>query len=310
MSPNPNALKAHLAVLATNLFFAANFSFVKLISPQPVTPIALNVLRLIFSLALFWLLWLLAKSRQGLQRKHLGRFLLCGFTGVAINQTFFIKGLTLTSTIHASLLIMVTPLIISLFAVWILKEKMTRVKASGLLLGIGGASLLVASKQAGISGPDPLLGDILILINAISYAAYYILVRPLMEAYSALHVVRWVFTFGLLFILPLGWSDTAAINWQAFHLAEAGALLFIVFAGTFLTYVFTAYGIRHLGAAVAGAYIYTQPVFAVIIAFFVLGETVSWEKGLAALLIFTGVWLTGKKTAAEKLSATEKSEPL
>jgi drug/metabolite transporter (DMT)-like permease len=294
LNQSDNALKAHLAVLATNLFFAANFSFVKLISPHPVTPIALNVLRLLFSLVLFWLLWLLARDKQGLQKKHIGRFILCGITGVAINQTFFIKGLTLTSTVHASLLIMVTPLLISLFAVWILGEKLTGIKALGLLLGIGGAALLVLSKQAS-SGTNPLLGDVLILINAISYAAYYILVKPLMQVYSSLHVVRWVFTFGLLLVLPLGWTDTTSIDWSAFDAKGIAALLFVVFAGTFLAYVFTAYGIRHLGAAIAGSYIYTQPVFAVAIAAFVLGETVTWHKALSAILIFAGVWLVGRK---------------
>jgi drug/metabolite transporter (DMT)-like permease len=294
LNTSNNALKAHIAVLATNLFFAANFSFVKLISPHPVTPIALNVLRLAFSLALFWMLWLLARNKQGLRKEHIGRFLLCGITGVAINQTFFIKGLTLTSTVHASLLIMVTPLVISLFAVWVLGEKLTRTKGLGLFLGIGGAALLVLSRQAA-GGTNPLLGDALILINAISYAAYYILVKPLMAAYSPLHVVRWVFTFGLFFILPFGWHDTAAIDWSAFDAKGIWALAFVVFGGTFLAYVFTAYGIRHLGAAVAGSYIYTQPVFAVIIATFVLGETLSWHKVLAAVLIFAGVWLVGKK---------------
>lgn len=296
MSQHNNNLRAHLAVLATNLFFAANFSFVKLISPFPVAPIALNVLRLAFSLVLFWLLWLLANEKQGIQRRHLGRFLLCGITGVAINQTFFIKGLTLTSTIHASLLIMVTPLIISLFAVWVLKEKMTRWKAIGLGLGIGGAALLVASKSGGSTGTNPLMGDALILVNAISYAAYYILVKPLMLAYSSLHVVRWVFTFGLFLILPFGWSETMAIGWSSLDAAGIFSLFFVVFAGTFLTYVFTAYGIRHLGAAVAGSYIYTQPVFAVLIAILVLGEQVTWDKLLAAALIFAGVWLVGKKS--------------
>lgn len=295
MNTSQHHLKAHAAVLATNLFFAANFSFVKLISPHPIQPIALNVLRLAFSLVLFWLLWLLAKEKQGIQRKHLGRFLLCGVTGVAINQTFFIKGLTLTSTIHASLLIMVTPLLISLFAVWVLKEKMTAFKAMGLLLGIGGAALLVASKSGVKTGSNPLWGDTLILINAISYAAYYILVKPLMEAYSSLHVVRWVFTFGLALILPFAWTDTMAINWQAMDATGIFSLFMVVFAGTFLTYVFTAYGIRHLGAAVAGSYIYTQPVFAVLIAIVVLGEQVTWDKLLSAALIFGGVWLVGKK---------------
>jgi drug/metabolite transporter (DMT)-like permease len=288
-------LPAHAAVLATNLAFAANFSFVKMISPRPVAPLAINLLRVGFSLLLFWLLWLAAKEKQGIKKEHIRRFLLCGLTGVAINQTLFIKGLTLTSTVHASLLTLVTPLVITLFAVWILKEKLTVAKACGLLLGIGGAVLLVASKTSSNSGSNPLLGDTLILINAISYAGYFILVKPLMQTYSALHVVRWMFTFGLLFILPFAWADTAAIAWSDLGTGGLGALAFIVVAGTFMAYVFNAYGIRQLGAATTGSYIYTQPVFAVLLAAFFLSETLSWDKVMAAALIFAGVYLVGRK---------------
>ncbi|WP_165929519.1 DMT family transporter [Pseudocnuella soli] len=290
-----NKLSAHAAVLATNLAFAANFSFVKMISPRPVAPLAINMLRVGFSLLLFWLLWLAAKEKQGIRREHIGRFVLCGLTGVAINQMAFIKGLTLTSTVHAALLGLATPLIITLFAVWILKEKLTLAKGSGLLLGIGGAVLLIASKTGTGAGSNPLLGDALVLLNAVSYAAYFILVKPLMQTYSALHVMRWMFTFGLLFILPFAWADTAAIGWEELSPGGFGALAFIVVAGTFMAYVFNAYGIRQLGAATTGSYIYTQPVFAVLLASFFLAETISLDKVLAAVLIFTGVYLVGRK---------------
>src|ERR1700755_2346311 len=99
--------RAHLAVLATNLFFAVNYSLVKFVSPSVVGSFALNVLRVSLSLLLLWTVWLFGKSPAGIKKKDLGRFLLCALTGVAINQMMFIKGLTLTSTIHATLLMLV-----------------------------------------------------------------------------------------------------------------------------------------------------------------------------------------------------------
>lgn len=284
-------------MLATNLFFATNYNLIRVVSPQPVAPLALNVLRIGFSLLLFWLLWIFAREKQGIQRKHIGRFILCGLTGVAINQTSSIKGLTLTSTIHASLLGLVTPLVITLFAIWILKEKLTLAKGLGLLLGICGAVMLVASKTSTGTGSNPLLGDTLILINSISYAAYFILVKPLMLVYSPLHVMRWIFTFGLLLVLPFAWSDTAAIGWSELDAGGWAAVIFVVVAGTFLAYVFNAYGLRHLGAATTGSYIYTQPVFAVLIATVLFSESLSFDKLISAALIFAGVYLVGKKPA-------------
>src|SRR5262245_57116064 len=124
--------KAHIAVLSTNLFFASNYSMVKYISPSLVKPFALNLLRVGVSIILFWLIWFWGKTfspdkgiKPGIQKKDFGLFFLCALTGVCLNQTLFIKGLTLTSPIHASLLILCTPLLITIFAFWILKEKVT-----------------------------------------------------------------------------------------------------------------------------------------------------------------------------------------
>lgn len=287
--------KAHLAVLGTNFFFAANYTFIKYISPALIRPYALNLARVGGSLVLFWIMWLMGKSSARIKKEHIGRFLLCGLTGVAINQTLFIKGLTLTSTIHASLLILATPLVITVIAFWALKEKLNIFKSVGLVLGISGSVLLVATKESSQHASNYLLGDILVLVNSISYAAYFILVKPLMRAYSPLHVIRWVFVFGFLMILPFGWQEASVVPWSHFNAWHFLSLFAIVFTGTFLAYYFTAYGLQHLGAGVTGTYIYTQPFFAVLISIIVLSEVLTLQKLTAAALIFSGVYLVNRK---------------
>ena len=287
--------RAHIAVLMTNVFFAANFSLVKYISPSLVGPYGLNILRVSISLSLFWLLWLWSRGPAGIQRKHIWRFFLCGLTGIAINQMLFIKGLTMTSTIHASLLMLCTPLLITLSAFWVLREKITLKKIFGLSLGISGAAMLILSKEHTGSSGSSWQGDVLIVINAISYTIYFIIVKPLMKVYQPLHVIRWAFTFGMIIILPFGWQQFQAVQWNLFEGTHWAALLSVVIAGTFLAYLFNVYGIRHLGAGVAGSYIYTQPVFAALVATFFLGETFTLEKIISGVLIFTGVYLVGRQ---------------
>ena len=235
----------------------------------------------------------MGKTKAGIKKEHLLRFILCGLTGVALNQTLFIKGLTMTSTIHASLLMLSTPLLITLLAFWILKEKMTWAKAAGLALGIGGAILLIMSKEK--SGTSSISGDTLIILNAIAYTFFFILVKPLMNEYPPLHVIRWVFTFGFIMILPFGWTQFSAIQWSLFEWSHYVSLLSIVFFGTFLAYLFNAYGLSQLGAGVTGSYIYTQPVFTAVIAIIFLHERLSIEKLLAGLMIFAGVFLVSRK---------------
>jgi len=287
--------KAHIAVLSTNLFFAVNFSLVKYISPTLVKPYAINILRAGISLVLFWFLWAMGSTKPHIKRKHWLRFFLCGLTGIAINQMFFIKGLTYTSAIHASLLILLTPILITVFAFTVLKEKVTIIKAMGLALGIGGAVLLILSKEQSSSATNYLLGDLLIVINAISYTIYFIIVKPLMAEYPPLHVVRWVFTFGLFMILPFGWNEFVSIPWEKFEWSHYLSILFIVVPGTFLAYFFNIYGIQHLGAGTTGSYIYTQPVFAALIAVILFHEQLTPAKLLAGIMISLGVFLVSFK---------------
>jgi drug/metabolite transporter (DMT)-like permease len=292
------ATKGHLAVLMTNIFFASNYSVIKIIAPKLVGPYALNVLRVAISLVLFWTVWLFGATEAGIRKKDIPRFLLCALTGIAINQTLFIKGLTLTSTIHASLLILVTPIAVTIFALWVLKEQFTFFKALGLALGIGGAVFLVLQKEAVNHASDYLLGDILVIINAISYSVYFILVKPLMKNYSPLHVIRWIFTIGFLMILPFGWAETTMIEWSNFQWYHYLCLASVTITGTFLAYYFNVYGIQTIGASMTGSYIYTQPFFVAAIAIIFLGEVLTWQKILAAVLILAGVFLVSYKTAA------------
>ena len=290
--------KAHIAVLLTNLFFATNLSLVKHISPSLVGPFGVNFFRVGITLVLFWLLWAFSGRSAQIAKKDIPRFAACALTGVAINQMLFIKGLTLTSTIHAALLMLSTPMLITLFALIWLNEKFTLLKGAGLLLGVAGAGLLIFSRDA--SGISSITGDVLILINAISYAIYFILAKPLMLSYPPLHVIRWVFTFGLLMILPFSWNDVQQIDWPQATTSQIAALSALVLFGTFFTYSFNTYGLKHLGAGITGSYIYTQPVFAAIIAALFLHENFSVEKGIAALLIFAGVFFVSRKVTEKR----------
>jgi drug/metabolite transporter (DMT)-like permease len=245
--------KAHIAVLLTNFFFAANLSLVKHISPSLVGAFGVNFFRVGIALLLFWILWAFSGRNAGIDKKDIPRFVGCALTGVAINQMLFIKGLTLTSTIHAALLMLSTPMLITLFALLWLRESFTFLKGIGLALGVGGALLLILSKDA--SGISSVSGDVLILINAISYAIYFILAKPLMTRYPPLHVIRWVFTFGFILILPFSWPDVQQINWEQALFSQLVSLGALVFFGTFLTYSFNTYGLKHLGAGITGSYI-------------------------------------------------------
>lgn len=287
--------KAHLALLFTNIFFAINYTAVKqLINQELVKPFALNLLRVGISSILLWGLYLFNKEKKPIQKKHLGRFFLCALTGIAINQLLFIKGLSLTYSIHASLLMLTTPILITFIAAWILRERLNNYKIAGLALGITGAVILITARDVTGNGSQVLFGDLLIIINAVSYTIYFILVKPLMKEYEPILVIRMIFTIGFFLILPFCWSEFSLIPWKDYSISSYALLTLIIFGGTFLAYIFNVYGIKILGASVAGTYIYSQPVFAAAIAIAFLGETLSLYKIIAAVFIFAGVYLANK----------------
>ncbi len=289
---------AHFSLLATNIFFAINLTAVKfLINEKFVQAFGLNFLRVGVTSLLLWVLYLFKPQNAVIQKKDYGRFFLCALTGIAINQLLFVKGLSLTYSIHAGLLILTTPILITFFAAIILKERISNYKIIGLLLGIAGALVLILSKEKTGYPSNVILGDILILLNAISYTFYFMLVKPLMKEYNPIMVLRIIFSIGFFIMLPFCLTEFTAIQWQTFSTNAYISLFLVVFCGTFLAYLFNIFGIKILGASTTGAYIYLQPLFAAFIAIIFLGETLSVYKIIAGVLIFTGVFLANKQTA-------------
>lgn len=287
---------AHLALLFTNLFFAINLSAVKhLTNLQLAKPFGINVVRVGISAILLWIMYLLKPGEIRIQKEDRKRLFLCAVTGIAINQLLFLKGLSLTHSIHAALLMLTTPILIVFIAAWILKERLGILKTMGLVFGIFGALVLILAKENTGNGNNILLGDTLILINAISYTIYFILVKPLMLKYDPIVIIRWIFTFGFALVLPFGWTEFVQMPWEKYTAIDFTSMGLIVFTGTFLAYLFNVYGIKVLGASVAGFYIYTQPVFAALIAMVFLQEELTMYKIVAAILIFTGVYLVNKQ---------------
>ena len=260
--------------------------------PRLIQPLGFILIRVGVVTFLFWLSFIGgSKFRAKIQRKDWPILILGGLFGVALNQMMFFMGLNLTFPIHAALIMMSTPLLITIIALFMLREKIGISKAIGLLLGISGAILLMsAGKELTITG-NSTRGDLFVLINATSYAVYLVMIKPLMHRYRPIIVIRWVFLFGFLMVIPFGWPQFSAINWATFTFNDYLCVIFIVVCVTFFTYLWNIYGLHILSPSVAGAYIYMQPIFAAIISVIFAGEKLTLIKLLATILIFSGVYM-------------------
>ena len=252
-------------------------------------------MRVVGSAILFWTFFGTKKSLQPFTKKDFFVLCLCAIAGISLNQAFSIKGISLTSPIHASLLILTTPISISLLAAIFLKEKLTLNKSIGLFLGISGGALLIFSRDLSIvNNGDQTKGDLLVILSALCYSTYVLLMKTLANKYPSLYILNWVFLVGTLISLPFGWSDLQATQWHAFDMVSWGCLIYIVCGATFLAYLLMNFGIEKLGASTTSSFMYSQPFFAAVAAILILNESLSWPKIIAATLIITGVYIANQ----------------
>ncbi len=282
-----------MALLATNILYGGGFTVAKLIMPRLIQPLGFIFIRVSVVVVLFWLSWFLgSKYRTKIERKDWPILILGGLFGVAMNQMLFFLGLNNTMPIHASLVMLSTPILITIIALFVLKERIGWDKALGLVLGIAGAALLMsAGKEVTALGKDTAWGDFLVFLNATSYAIYLVIIKRLMTRYRPIIVIRWVFLFGLLFVTPFGWRDFAAVDWSLFYGWDWVWLAFIVLGVTFFAYLWNTYALKHLSPTIAGGYIYSQPFFAGVISVIFMGEEITMPKIAATVLLFIGVYL-------------------
>lgn len=272
------------------------------VMPDFLTPSVFILFRVVGAVALFWLVKIFF-IKERIQKKDLLLFAACGMFGVAINQMCFFHGLSLSSSINAGIIMTVNPILVVILSFFILKEKITVKKSVGILIAAAGAILLTLT--AGTGKGDSVLGDFLLFINASSYAMYLVLVKPLMQRYSPLTVITYVFTFGLIYILlyPPTLTEFFATDYSSFTTAIVWKIIYIVVGVTFLTYLLTVYALKYLSPSVSSAYIYLQPALVIFFAFSLAAigiaedytETITWEKVGYMLLIFVGVFITSKR---------------
>jgi drug/metabolite transporter (DMT)-like permease len=285
--------KQHIAMLLVGLLYGTNYSIVKIITPEYILPFGLIVIRVAIATACFWLIGLSVNEKIN-WRADWVRIVLCAFFGVGINMLFFFKGVSLTTAINGSIIMTLTPVMVFVTSLILLKEKVTLLKVLGLAVGFLGAFLIIYSPGTGISLGN-WRGDVLILLNAMSYGVYLVLVKPLMTRYTPITVAKWIFFFGFLLVLPVGWNEFTQIEWQALTAKVYFSMAFVIIGVTVIVYVLNIWALKKVNPSTVGVYIYVQPVFATLIASTFFGEILSIRHLIAALLVFAGVWLVVKR---------------
>jgi drug/metabolite transporter (DMT)-like permease len=281
---------AHTALFIVNLIYALNYTIAKDVMPNYIEPSGFILLRVLGGGFLFLIFYAFFITER-VDKKDYFSFALCGLFGVAINQLFFFEGLNLTTPINAAIIMTTNPILVIVISAFLIGEKITLQKIIGIFFGIVGAGTLILNSGSISFDNDFFIGNILVFINATSYAIYLVIVKGLMKKYQPLTVMFFVFLFGFFFVFPFGYHQLTSINIDLFTNDIYLKVLFVVVCTTFIAYLFNAFALKTLSPSVVSIYIYLQPVLASVIAIIYNSDSIDYIKILSSFFIFTAVFL-------------------
>lgn len=287
---------ALVAVFLVQLLYGLNYTYAKTVMNEGyIKPFAFVILRVLGATILFWLLSFFVKKEK-IDKKDYFTFFLGAVFGVAVNMLFFLKGLEFTTPIHGAAIVTIAPILILIFSSFFLKEKLTLLKIIGITLGFAGAIVLTIYGKSSRAADNILLGNLLIFLNIISYSIYIIIVKKLTAKYHPFTFIKWLFLFGLILVIPFGYSEMHEIQWDSFTPSINFAVGFVIIGATFATYLLNPLALTQLKASTVGSFIYLQPVIAGVFAIAMGVDSIDYVKIIAMLLIFAGVYLVSQKS--------------
>lgn len=285
---------ALLGALMVSIIYGVTFTIAKDVMPEFVKPFGFIVLRVGGSALLFWLVALFIKAEK-IALQDFPRIVASAFFGVAFNMLTFFEGLSLTSPIMASVIMVTTPMIVLVLSALIMKEKILKWKAFGIVLGLAGTVLLILYGKSIGNASNAMWGNFLVFVNAVSYGFYLIIVKKLMEKYNAFSFVKWIYLFGFIMVLPFGWKQVQEVQWEMIPTPIYIKILFVVVISTFLTYLLNLLSMKELKPTIVAVFIYLQPFFATLFAIGLGKDELSLVKIISAAMIFLGVYLVTQK---------------
>ena len=305
---NTNELKGHAAMLTANVMWGLMSPVAKLVFlGSAVTPFIMVDVRIVGAAVLFWIASFFTK-REHVPHEDMLKLFFASLLGIVCNQGLYTFGLGITSPIDASIITTSTPILTMVIAAFYLKEPVTGKKVLGIFTGAGGALLLILSnKNINVSQEGNVWGDIICLLAELSFSVYLVLFKGLISRYSPVTLMKWMFTYASICIIPFSYSGLITFDWASVPLELVGGMAFVVLGGTFFSYLLSPVAQRSLRPTVVSMYCYVQPIVASIVTVYWGMDSFNLLKVMAVFLVFTGVFLvTRSKSRAQMLMMKEK----
>ena len=287
---------ALFAAFAATSIFGFNHTIAKELMPDVLSPNALLYCRVVGAAICFWFISLFLKNEK-IEFKDFKLIIICAFFGMGLNMITALNGLYNSTPINSAIITTLAPIFIFLISVIIIKEKISRIKYVGVFIGFCGTlTLILLNEKSVSSAPNINLGNFYLFINSISYALYFVLVKPLTKKYSMITIMKWLFLFSIFINMPFGLIEFTEINWVEISGVSLLKISYVVFCTTFLVYLLNLYALKNLKASTVGMFIYLQPVIGILFAIYRGADKLTVADATSVLLVFIGVYLVSKKS--------------
>ncbi|MCF6295655.1 MAG: DMT family transporter [Flavobacteriaceae bacterium] len=290
-----NRTLALLAALIATSIYGLNHTIAKGLMPIYIKPFGFIFLRVLGAAILFWIIGFWG-PKERIDIRDWKRIFFSALFGMVINMLVFFKGLSLSTPINAAIIITISPIFVFLMSAFFIKEKITLIKYLGISLGFSGAlALILFSSELRHDAPNITLGNILFVVNSISYGIYLIIVKPLTLKYHPFTLLKWIFLVAVIINLPITITEFVEVEWTSLPFEAIWKLSFVVIGTTFLTYLLNVFALKELKASTVGIFMYLQPPIAIVFAIITGSDSLTFIKVIAITLIFAGVYLVSKK---------------
>lgn len=286
---------ALIAVSTATLIYGINYTIAKEVMPIYVKPFGFILIRVLGATIVFWIASLFFKSEK-IDQGDYKKIIIASFFGVALNMLSFFKGLSLTTPISASVMMVMSPIMVLIFSSILIKKTIGKQRILGVFIGLVGTILLIVyGNTSNSTSTNNNWGNFLVFVNASSYGLYLVLAKDLIAKYHPITFIKWFYFFGLILVIPFGYAELVEVSWQKMPSNIYWNISFVVIFTTCVTYLFNLYGLSKLKPTTVSVFIYLQPVIATIYALIVGSDSLNMIKICATLFIFLGVYLVTKQ---------------
>ena len=286
-----NSIFGHFACFTAYLIFGLNIVVCKdLTSSGVISPLALFTLRSLGAGALFWIISMFLPKEQ-VERRDLPKIFAASVLGFFLTQISFLMAISRITPMDCSIVASLSPLYTMFIAAYVLKEPLSAQKIGGVVLSLCGVIYLILNSVTAASGviQTTPAGVLLMIANSLCFSLYLGIFKPIITKYSVVTFMKWIFLFSSLMSLPFSAKEIVHTDFAALPLSYMAELAFLIICATFVTYFLIPVGQKLLRPTLVSMYSYVQPVVAVVLSVCVGMDTLTWQKGLAAVTVFTGV---------------------